>query len=689
MLFMKKLKRILHSNFFYLIVILFTIFYVTIRIHLPVFTIYAEGKQTLTGKIVAIKWKGESTTFTIHAREKILVTVYQNIENYQLGDMVKIEGVLEKPTRNRNFHLFSYQKYLESIHIYWVMKNPTMHLIKKNTALFYQIKNKMIAKIKTYPHFAYYMAFLLGDTSYISQEMLDSYRMNGISHLLSISGMHIGLLSGILLWFFKRMKIKEWKRYVMVILLLLYYVFLTGASPSVIRATFLFILIFLNRQLQLQVSTMQLFIWVAVLSLLVNPYLIYHVGFQFSYIICFFLILFGKHSQRYKSFLLKSLYISIVAQLASFPILCREYFLVNFLSPLWNLFFVPLVSFAIFPLCLLSFLIPFLSVLFDFLVALMEKVSLWGTTLDCLYFPFSDLTLQQTLLYYLLIFLVLSDIPKRRYYTLCLLLVVMVIHYHQALFQKNASFHVLDVSQGDALLLVYPHKEWGILIDTGGNVRTQNYSIAKQTIIPYLYAIGLKKIKYFITSHGDFDHMGGAIDLVENFKVENVILNCGTLNALEHEFIKVLDKKKIPYYSCIKSLNIGDKKLYFLNHKDYGNENNNSVVMYTELNHYKFLFMGDAGIEVEEDLIDKYNLKDIDVLKVGHHGSKTSSSKIFIDEINSKYSVISVGKNNRYGHPNDNVLDNLNNSKIYRTDQDGSIMFKIKNNKLQIETCVP
>jgi len=99
--------------------------------------------------------------------------------------------------------------------------------------------------------------------------------------------------------------------------------------------------------------------------------------------------------------------------------------------------------------------------------------------------------------------------------------------------------------------------------------------------------------------------------------------------------------------------------------------------------------MGDTGVEVEEDLIEKYNLQDIDVLKVGHHGSKTSSSKNFIDEINPKYSIVSVGKNNRYGHPNKEVLNNLEDSTVYRTDQDGSIMFKIKNNKLEIKTCVP
>ncbi|MDD6272401.1 MAG: hypothetical protein PUA90_02640 [bacterium] len=97
--------------------------------------------------------------------------------------------------------------------------------------------------------------------------------------------------------------------------------------------------------------------------------------------------------------------------------------------------------------------------------------------------------------------------------------------------------------------------------------------------------------------------------------------------------------------------------------------------------------MGDVGVEVEEDLIEKYNLQDIDVLKVGHPGSKTSSGKNFINGIEPKYSIISVGKNNRYGHPNNVVLENLEDSKIYRTDQDGSIMFKIKNDKLKIEIC--
>ena len=183
--------------------------------------------------------------------------------------------------------------------------------------------------------------------------------------------------------------------------------------------------------------------------------------------------------------------------------------------------------------------------------------------------------------------------------------------------------------------------------------------------------------------------MGEAIKLVENFKVEEVIFNCGTYNDLEKELIKVLDEKKIKYYSCIKKLNLKQNKLYFLQTKEYDNENDNSNVIYTDINGYKFLFMGDVSVTTEKEILKEYNLPDIDVLKVGHHGSKTSSDKEFINEINPKYSIISVGKNNRYGHPNKEVLENLQESKIYRTDQDGSIMFKIKKNKLDIETCTP
>ena len=192
-----------------------------------------------------------------------------------------------------------------------------------------------------------------------------------------------------------------------------------------------------------------------------------------------------------------------------------------------------------------------------------------------------------------------------------------------------------------------------------------------------------------ISPHGDYDHIGEGLNLVNNFKIKNVIFNNDSYNNIEKELIKALQEKKIKYYQNIKELNTKSNKLYFLNNKLYDNENNNSNVIYFNYNNIKMLFMGDAGIEVEEDILEEYNIDNIDILKVGHHGSKTSSSQNFIDNINPRYSIISVGKNNRYGHPNAEVLNNLDNSIIYRTDQDGSIMFKINKEELKIETCTP
>ena len=136
-------------------------------------------------------------------------------------------------------------------------------------------------------------------------------------------------------------------------------------------------------------------------------------------------------------------------------------------------------------------------------------------------------------------------------------------------------------------------------------------------------------------------------------------------------------------------MNIDNVNIYFLNNKIYDNENDNSNVMYLNIDNYKVLFMGDASTKVEEDILKKYNIENIDILKVGHHGSNTSSSNIFVNEIKPNYSIISVGKNNKYGHPNIEVLNTLKKSIIYRTDEDGSIIFRLKNDNLKVEACSP
>ena len=346
---------------------------------------------------------------------------------------------------------------------------------------------------------------------------------------------------------------------------------------------------------------------------------------------------------------------------------------------------MPLVSIIVFPLGLITIILKPLDNIFLVTTNILEKMSeiLKEININVI---LSHIPWYIIILYYILIIVFIVGIKEKSIKRIIPLVLLIVIHTNIKYIIKTTQLTYMDVGQGDSILLELP-KNKNILIDTGGIKNAT--SITQSKTIPYLKSLGIKRISHLILTHADFDHMGEAINLVNNFKVEKVIFNCGEINDLEQELIKVLDKKKIKYYSCIKELNIDTNRLYFLQTKEYDNENDNSNVIYTELNGYKFMFMGDASITTEKEILNKYNLSDIDVLKVGHHGSKTSSSKEFINEINPKYSIISVGKNNRYGHPNKEVLNNLSNSKIYRTNQDGSIMLKVANNKLRIETCNP
>jgi len=642
---------------------------------------YNKDINSIEGIVTNIKKEESKTVITLKDKENILVYYYKEI-NINLGDKIKVKGSLESLNNNTIFNLFNYKKYMLSKNIYYKMDASNIEVISKTNNILYKFKNYLIDRIDKIKRSDYLKLFILGDNSYIDKKIKNSYSINGISHLFSVSGMHITLLSSIILFILNNIK-KTNINYIIVILVLIIFMFLTNFTPSVIRATMLFIFIYLNKLFKLNLSTFKILLLITLLVLIINPYNIYNIGFLFSYIISLYLVCFSKLINKYKNYFVKIFVTSFISFLASIPILINNFFSVNIISILNNVIFVPLVSIIVFPLSLIVLIIPKLDFLYEITINILEQMSLFISNYKI------EIILKHTnifviIFYYLLITLIFYKLLKNKYKYIILIFIVIFVHTNINYILRKEYITSIDVGQGDSTLIHLKNNK-NILIDTGGNI---NYDISKN-IISYLKSEGIKKLNYILITHGDYDHMGEAINLVENFKVEKVIFNCGEFNELEKELIKVLDKKKIPYYSCIKELNIDNNKLYFLNNKDYGNENDNSSVIYTELNKHKFLFMGDAGVEVEKDLIEKYNLQNIDVLKVGHHGSKTSSGEEFINEVNPKHSIISVGKNNRYGHPNKEVLNNLEQSKIYRTDIDGSIMFKIKNNKLRVETCSP
>lgn len=635
-----------------------------------------EENKTFVGVITNIKKDDKKIVIDVRENDKYRITIYKDM-NLKIGDKVKVKGTFKNAPSNTVFNLFNYHKYLLAKNIKLISNDASIKLISRNKNPLYYIKNVIINHVNKYKSASYLKTFILADTSMLDDEIKDSYQNMGISHLFAVSGMHVGIFLFVLNIFFKENKYKN----LIYILFLLFFLFITNIPESLLRCFTFFCLNLINRYFKLNIKTYNIVIISSMILLILNPYLIYSVGFLFSITITFFITLSNKYLTN-KSYFKKILIISFISFLSSLPILASYFFKINFLSLVLNIIFVPFVSIILFPLGLMTFIFPFIDTFYFKLINVFELIVTLLDKIKILSFALAKPNIIMIILYYLVLYMMIK--VNKKY--IIIYLIILFVNLNMRFFITNSFVTFLDVGQGDSVFMILP-KGKTILIDTGGKYMS-DYSIVKNKTIPYLNSLGINKINSLVLTHGDYDHMGEAINLVNNFKVDKVIFNCGEFNELEQGLIKVLDKKKIPYYSCIKELNIDNNKLYFLNNKDYGNENDNSSVIYTELNKHKFLFMGDASIEIEKDLMEKYNLQDIDVLKVGHHGSKTSSSEEFIDNITPKYSIISVGKNNRYGHPNKEVLNNLQDSKVYRTDQDGSIMFKI-NNKLKIETCSP
>ena len=676
MLYMKRLRIILIFSF----IILFLY-------NLNPRSKYSLDEKNVVGVIDKYKFNGNKLEMEVKGKERIICNLYFNtieekeeyMKKIKLGQTVYLEGVMKEPSQNTNKYLFNYKKYLLSKKIYYTFTIKKID-INENISMQYKIKNSLIDRIEKL-NSPYLYAFILGDTSFIESSIKSTYQSNGISHLLAISGMHITLLFSTIYRLLEKIKRTKFN-ILFVFILLFFYLFLVNFTPSSIRAGLMFIVLLLFKKMK----SYKVLIFIFALLISINPYYVYNIGFLLSFIVSFYILLFNDLIKG--NYFQKLLMTSLISFIASMPVIIYNYNSINLLSVFLNLIFVPFVTYLVFPLSFVSLLFEF-SRMYIFFTGIMENLSLFFDKLSiCIILGDIGAFI---IIYVVIGIFVLYKMKMGKYGYLLIYFVALFIHFN--IHTMNPTITMFDVGQGDSILVEFPNNKGNILIDTGGSYtekwKKTNYSLAQNITISYLKKKGIKKLDYLILTHGDYDHMGESINLVENFKVEKVIFNCGEFNDLEKELIKVLEKKKIKYYSCIKELNIDNNKLYFLQTKEYDNENDNSNVVYTELDGYKFMFMGDAGVEKEKDILNKYNISGIDVLKIGHHGSKTSSSKEFINEINPNYSIISVGKNNRYGHPNKEVLNNLSDSKIYRTDQDGSIMFKIKKYKLQIETCSP
>ncbi len=254
-------------------------------------------------------------------------------------------------------------------------------------------------------------------------------------------------------------------------------------------------------------------------------------------------------------------------------------------------------------------------------------------------------------------------------------------------FGSDDYIYMLDVGQGDCMLVHIDNKN--ILIDTGGQFQygaSNKYSIMRNELIPFFKSIGIYKIDLLVLTHGDYDHAGEAIELLNNFSVEQVMFNMNDFNDLESRIVDLLEEKSIGYFKINSFLNLSfsNYALYFFCY-DLDDENDSSIMTMIVSSTSKVLLMGDASIKTESLLLEDYGLGNVDVLKLGHHGSYTSSSEYFLSNINPNVALISVSLDNNFNHPHIIVMDRLKQYDIetYLTSIDGSVKYSFQDSSFQ------
>ena len=675
--FSLKLRIILLCDYLYYILLFITCIFLLININkkidVPILTNNSYeliiNDYKINDKTITIYFDNIIGKYYVDNDEK----VKEFKDNYSFGDKIYIEGEISVPNNNTIPNNFNYKDYLYHKYIYYIIKIDKIKMISKNDNIFLNIKNSIYKRIDTIKYNDYLYAFILGKSYYIDSEVLNNYKINGITHLFALSGLHVSMFSSIILFILKKIKLSEKLSYFITSLFLIFFAFIASFTPSIVRSVLFFILSSINNVYYLYIKPKYLLYIVFSILIFINPFYIYDTGFILSFCISFFILLFNEKN-KINNNLLSILVISILSTLSSLPIIINMSYEINILGFINNLFFIPYVTYIVFPLSIIVVFISKLSFILNFLIIIMEYISKVSSNILNVKLIFPKMSLFLIIIYYVLLILIVKKINLKKIF-----IIYLSFLYFRCNFDKNNYVYFIDVGQGDSALIVTKNNK-SILIDTGGKVGS-NYSLMKSNVIPFFKSIGIRKLDYLFITHGDYDHAGYGIDLVNNFNVKNRFTNKGKYNSLE---------KKLNIKSFNNSyIKIDNVEIYSLNSKLYNNENSDSLVLLVIIDNYKLLFMGDASINTEKDIMNNYDIGDVFILKVGHHGSKTSSSEEFINSVNPKYSIISVGKNNKFGHPNKEVLDNLSNSKIYRTDIDGSIMFKIKKDKLRIETYSP
>lgn len=547
--------------------------------------------------------------------------------------------------------------------------------------------------------------------------------------MLAVSGSHITYIISAFSILMEKKNKRTTK--IITIIFLIFFMALTGFTASVVRASIMGILILTSGLVHRKSDTINNLGISSLIILICNPYTIIDAGFWLSFAGTMGIILLeepiNSYFQKFKickikpiSWIINSFTITFAANIITIPIMA--YMFSTFSMTFWisNILAAPVMEFvtiygfliyfiSIFSLPLAKFLGIILNFSLNSLIKIAEITSLIPGSSIYIKTPY----LLECIIYYLILFLIfnwkrikeklennkiLEKIKKNsyKYISIILIFIILTNTISNKIFQEIKIYFV-DVGQGDSTLIQTIEGK-NILIDGGGS-EFGSFDVGESILLPYLLDRRITTIDYLMISHFDSDHIGGVFAILENLKVKNIIISKqGETSENLKKFYEITNNKGIRTIIVKKGDIVEiDKYSHFeiLFPEDNLIEdnilNNNSIVARFNSLDFSILFTGDIEEIAEKRLCELYSGTDkleAFVLKVAHHGSKTSSTEEFLELVKPKIALIGVGKNNNFGHPNIDVIERLENmgSKIYRTDNCGEIIIRINRKKLQIHT---
>ena len=560
---------------------------------------------------------------------------------------------------------------------------------------------------------------ILGYTDEISENIKERFRESNISHILAVSGMHIGYLIIFCSFILDKIVGKKLSCYVS-IFIVFFYLQIIGYSPSAIRSVIMAIMILSSKLLYRKSDVWTNLSLSLLCTLIYNPFSIKSIGLLLSYISTLGIIVYLKNVV-FKNKIYNAIGITISTIIFISPILAIFFNKITILSVCISLL-VEIIIGPIFFLGLIYILLGsylrlnIIKIVINILVKLLLILAQIGSKMPLNQIYVVTPNFVEIFLYYCTVFLILFFIsiynPKRKQNKvfnkrvrnlislakfkynqrkekiLPFILIISIFVNFIIFIPKDLKIYFIDVGQGDSCLIVTPDKKM-VLIDGGGS---DNYDIGKNVLVPYLLARRIKHLDYIIISHFDTDHVGGILTVMEELKVDTAIVSKQAEKCVNYEkFIQIVKEKHIKVMVAGKGDRLKiERDLYFDilwpkndNLVSENALNNNSIVCKFKYKDFSMLFTGDIEEIAEKQMLQEYknNLDKLNssVLKVGHHGSKTSSTQEFLDAVKPKIALIGVGENNKFGHPNEGVIERLKSCdcKIYRTDKNGEICIEI------------